>query len=644
MEEWWLSDIFTLPHTSKSSKSSPPLDVPSFTFIDHDDDLASKRIKDTKARRAIRSHVMRDVRRRERLAGLKRTSKRGAAKEKPSSPAINTESTTTATKNRQKSIASAGAGAGASDADAKQDVDNNHLLDRTTMSASPASSCGLSMISRSPSGGATSTTSVMQEQDDSYYSPSFPSPLADTSAWVFDPFGTLPGSGPSTSNIIDGLIKYFSTVLIPMTFPAETKQPQDSKNRMGLIISATISEAGPFFGYMSLCAAHRAMLQGKHSDLMPTPGGKGRVLYEPDYYMMKARCISEMNRKVQDPALALTDSAFDIVISLTSCALTIGDFDEARVHIQGLKKMVDMRGGVMDPSFQGEGLRVLANVLTCDIMSASGLMTRPLFPLTWDPQPIPPETAERVFPPPTSPLCNTGMALCTNEALSTPLRKALMGLREILFFELASAQDPASFSALENEIFLFKSHEMEHELLDYPYRLNQTSSKTTTTTATTENSLHTLHPLEAVTRIAAICHISNFFVVSPPSSGLGRALVRHLTLALSRFPTSAFPGLPNEWLNLLMWAAFLGARGSKAQKTKPWFLQRLREIAGVRGWIGSRSECGPGDEDGDGDGDDGRKEVEEVLKGYLYISDLQGGVFRGIWQEVLDGPVVVEIG
>lgn len=53
-----------------------PLDRPSFTFIDHDDDLTSKRIKDVNARKAIRSHVMRDVRRRERLAGLKRTSRR----------------------------------------------------------------------------------------------------------------------------------------------------------------------------------------------------------------------------------------------------------------------------------------------------------------------------------------------------------------------------------------------------------------------------------------------------------------------------------------------------------------------------------------------------------------------------------------
>lgn len=58
------------------------VDRPTFTFIDgHDDDLSSKRIKDAGARKAIRSHVMRDVRRRERLAGLKRVSKREARPE-----------------------------------------------------------------------------------------------------------------------------------------------------------------------------------------------------------------------------------------------------------------------------------------------------------------------------------------------------------------------------------------------------------------------------------------------------------------------------------------------------------------------------------------------------------------------------------
>lgn len=49
---------------------------PFFTFIDHDDDLPSKRINNINARKAIRSHVMRHVRHRERLAGHKRISRR----------------------------------------------------------------------------------------------------------------------------------------------------------------------------------------------------------------------------------------------------------------------------------------------------------------------------------------------------------------------------------------------------------------------------------------------------------------------------------------------------------------------------------------------------------------------------------------
>ncbi|EQL30946.1 hypothetical protein BDFG_06581 [Blastomyces dermatitidis ATCC 26199] len=647
----------------KSSKSSIPSDAPSFTFIDHDDDLASKRIKDANARKAIRSHVMRDVRRRERLLGLKRTSKRGAAKEKSSSPTASKNKTDTQTaastaKNQRKSTPSASASANASarasvsDADTTRDIDNNSISDTTTMSLSPTSISDLWMTGGSPSGDGAA---VVPGKDDSD-SPYFPNLLTDSPTWAFDPFGTLPGSSPPTNTIIDGLIKYFSAVLIPMTFPAETKQPHDSKKRMALIINATISEAGPFFGYMSLCAAHRAVLQGKNPDplsIAARAGSENDKLFEPDYYMMKARCIDEMNRKINDPKLSLSDSAFDIVVSLTSCALTIGDFDEARIHIKGLKKMVDLRGGVFGSSFQGEGMRVLSNILTCDIMSASALMSRPLFPLTWDLQPIPPETAGRILPPPTSQLSNTGMALCTNEALSTPLRNALRGLREILFFEHASAQHPANFSTVENEIFVYKSHEMQYELLEYPYRLGQKTPPTSVTSITSEPPLQ---PLEAIARVAAICHINHFFIVSPPSSGLGCALTRHLSVAVSRFPTSMFPSLPSAWLDLVAWAAFLGARGSRAQKTKPWFLERLRDVAAVRGWIrpvlgtgtgtgwgGEHVYVGSSNGNGNGNGDDGWKAVEEVLKGYLYISELQGKVFRGIWEEVVRGPAVVEV-
>ncbi|ODH48717.1 hypothetical protein GX48_05152 [Paracoccidioides brasiliensis] len=626
------------PSTSKGPSTSS-IDRPSFTFIDHDDDLASKRIKDVRARRAIRSHVMRDVRRRERLAGLKRTSTRGDKSEhkneskeikkrssSSSSPLPSTSATTT-TKNRWKSNVSN------DDLEMTQDsaLNEERSLD------SRSSSAEIFLTSKSPSGVGSSATSITQ---DGAHSPFPSSPVTQVPVWAFDPFGTLPGSTPTTFTIIDGLIKYFSSVLIPMTFPAETKQPATSKNRMARIITEAISDPGPFFGYMSLCAAHRAILQGKHSHPLPVqPAGKDRILYEPDYYVMKAKCINEMNKKMLDPKLALTDSAFDVVISLTSSALTIGDFDEARIHIQGLKKMVDARGGVRDSSFQGEGARILSNILTCDVTTACGLMTRPFFPLTWDSQPIPPETLERMLPPPSSPLHNTAMLLCTYTGFSPELRKALFSLRKLLFFEYANHLDPNHFTALEHEIFLFKSHETEYELLDYPFRLAQlhapAQSQLTTTNPNPNQKFsrphnphpfdsHTLTSLENLTRITAICHISQSFVVSPPSSGMGRALTHHLINAISKFHPSTFTRLHPSQLDLLAWAAFVGARCAKDQPTKYLFLPILKEIGRVRGW----RDWGA---------------VETGLSGFLYMKALHGGIFERIWEEAEEGPVVVEV-
>ncbi|KAK2790640.1 hypothetical protein FQN51_002467 [Onygenales sp. PD_10] len=568
----------------------PPMlsNLQSFTFIDHDDDLASKRIKDASARKAIRSHVMRDVRRRERLAGLKRTSKHDRKRQKPDKK----NAQTVKLKNEPA-------------AESK-----NGLLVKSP-SESVASSSELSLLPRSKSSSMTSYA-------DERYSVSPPSPLRNgTPSLEYDPFMTLPGADADTSGIINGLIKYFSEVLIPMTFPSEFKQPLESKTRMTAIINSTISEPGPFFGYMSLSAAHRAITQGNE-----VVGEHGRIV-EPGYYLMKARCIAEMNRKMQDPELSLADSAFDIVVSLISGALAIGDFDEARVHVQGLRKMIAARGGITSPSFQGEGARILNNVLTCDITTACGMMSRPYFPLTWEPQPIPAELSAKITPPPGSPLLATGIPLITNPSLSAPLRKALSNLREILFFEYASTTSPANFTPTDHEIFVFKSHEVEHELLDYPYRLPTT---TTTTTTTTQPRDPPLPPLESIARIAAIFHLSFSFVVSPPSSGLGRALVHHLTSAIQKLPPSTLPHLPPTHLDLIAWACFLGARGARGQPTRAWFVERLGEVAGIRGWEGASWE-----------------EVEGVLGGCLYVRGLDGGCFRGVWEEVGEGPVVVEV-
>ena len=108
-----------------------------------------------------------------------------------------------------------------------------------------------------------------------------------------------------------------------MTFPIENKEPREGESRMKLVMSLATSEPGAFFGYMGLSAAHRAILSGQHSDDPASSDGKERVLYEPDFYIMKDMCIKEINKKLQDPNQALSDATFDIVVGLISC--TVGN-------------------------------------------------------------------------------------------------------------------------------------------------------------------------------------------------------------------------------------------------------------------------------------------------------------------------------
>ena len=104
-----------------------------------------------------------------------------------------------------------------------------------------------------------------------------------------------------------------------MTFPNEQKVSQRAE--MELMVKSSFSDPGSFFGLMSMCAAHRAILAGRHSDLLNSSERTNRVLHDPDYYIMKAKCIREMNKKVRDPVRALSDEAFDTIINLLTSAV-----------------------------------------------------------------------------------------------------------------------------------------------------------------------------------------------------------------------------------------------------------------------------------------------------------------------------------
>lgn len=106
------------------------------------------------------------------------------------------------------------------------------------------------------------------------------------------------------------------TVMIPMVFPIEQKHPQQGRNRIRHVFKSAISDPAAFYSYMCMSAAHRAIIYGRHSELLFISGGSDRQLTEPDYYIMKAKCFKAITAKMQDPREATSDGAFETVLTL----------------------------------------------------------------------------------------------------------------------------------------------------------------------------------------------------------------------------------------------------------------------------------------------------------------------------------------
>ncbi|EAW13329.1 uncharacterized protein ACLA_053750 [Aspergillus clavatus NRRL 1] len=519
-----------------------------FTFIDHDDDLSSKRIRDANARKAIRSHVMRDVRRRERLAGLKRTSKRETRPKQ-------TESSSAIIPMHSESAASA------------------YLLGAE--SASPSSAASSLPDTEVAFGRLNSQQgrwrpTVWRAGHLVPPTPA-PSPLAFPPSWLLDPFDTLPGAG-ETPSMVARLVFYWKSVFVPMTFPEEYKVAEQAETE--LMVKSSFSDPGSFYGLMTMCAAHRAVLSGRHIDFHaldnPRPSG-----FDADYYTMKGRCIREMNTKMRDSTRTLSDAAFDTIVNLITSALIIGLFDEARIHLAGLKRMVELRGGLMAESIHRSTM--LVAIITADVKSAAGLMVKPIFPLPWDSRPVSSSIQERIRPPASSVLTRLGSALLANPLLSLPLLRVLHVMRDIVLYSQTYRESPASFHPGDHDFFRVLNCEIEHRLLSYIY----TDFRSGGVPSATELDVH---PVEAVTRVASICFLNQFLIVSPPSSGMARALTKHLKVAVSSCFLSLQSNTPKDVYGLLAWALCIGAQASMGQAERPWFVARLAQLAVTCDW------------------------------------------------------------
>lgn len=213
-----------------------------------------------------------------------------------------------------------------------------------------------------------------------------------------------------------------------------------------------------------------------------------------------------------------------------------------------------------------------------------------------------------------SALNRLGGALFANSCVSPPLVKILYVIRDIILFNQANKENPTVLSPEDYHFFRLLNCEAEHQLLSYIYTGSNGNS-------TSPSSMMDLHPIEAVTRVACICFLNHFMIVSPPSSGLGRALTKHLKNAVAKCTPPLLSRLPRENYGLLAWALFIGAQGSAEQIERPWFVERLTGIAMVCDWRHW-------------------EQMSDILADYFYVPHVNDALWKPIWDEAMNGLVM----
>lgn len=237
-----------------------------------------------------------------------------------------------------------------------------------------------------------------------------------------------------------------------------------------------------------------------------------------------------------------------------------------------------------------------------------------MFPLTWDAQPVPQRIQQQLRPPASAPSHRLGSAFFANTLLSPSLIRIFWVVRDIIYFGITVRETPAAIQPADNHLFRVLNCEAEHQLLSYIYTENQgvmSSSKPDLE----------VHPIEEVARVASICFLNHFLIVSPPSSGLGRALTKQLVKAVSSCKLSLLLTISKENFGLFAWALFIGAQGSLGRAERPWFVERLARVAMICEW-------------------QTWEQMSNILSDYFFVPSMHSVSWRTIWDEAMTGFVI----
>ncbi|KAH6713438.1 hypothetical protein BKA61DRAFT_74860 [Leptodontidium sp. MPI-SDFR-AT-0119] len=285
------------------------------------------------------------------------------------------------------------------------------------------------------------------------------------------------------------------------------------------------------------------------------------------YYLMKS--ISAVNDDIADPQKQVSDSTIATVASMANIENLNGNPENSIIHLNGLKRMVEMRGGLDCLGMQGILQRV---VLWADLCGASRTQTVPKFPLVRFPDMMP-------LPQFSPPNCTKSYLLVLNSTLSS------------------RAKTPESAGVLDNlqhlhELSTFlnlvgkESDDLPVEAC-YPDRVYTVEHNILTSLYVSQSSPQGQRSnIWDILRHASLLFIYTNLRQTPVGGQIRKSLSNRLQLCMQDADLRVYKvDLPAE----MLWVSCIGLVGTQDTSDYHWFLGCVERIS-VEHLIGSWEE------------------------------------------------------
>ncbi|KAL2071899.1 hypothetical protein VTL71DRAFT_13134 [Oculimacula yallundae] len=273
-------------------------------------------------------------------------------------------------------------------------------------------------------------------------------------------------------------------------------------------------------------------------------------------YFMKA--ISAVNNDIADPEKQASDATIATVCSMANVENLNGNPENAVLHLNGLKRMVEMRGGLHCLGMHGILRRV---VLWADLCGASRTQTVPMFPLVDFPNMPPLSTFSQ-------PSCARLYILNLNESL---LAKASIQEHVKMISTFQKLHELSTFLNLAG-----KETEDLPIAACYPDRVYSVEDNLVTALAISRENVSTQHnDIWDVFRHVSLLYIYTNLRQTPVGGRIRESLSNRLRICMQRIDLEGFrKDLPAE----LLWILCIGLAGSQDTSDYQWFLCGMERV------------------------------------------------------------------